>query len=157
MKTKKTAAKQTAAKKHPVTKKSSSTKKNSGDKKLPGYPHYPQSDDIMNSGEKKVPLDEPVTNRQADLSEVEKRRRANDPLLNKGTAADVSDEEALNLGDENLADDEGDDEDLRHRPYPVDMAGDDLDVPGSELDDDMEDIGEEDEENNLYSRSDNED
>ena len=29
--------------------------------------------------------------------------------------------------------------------------GDSLDVPGSELDDDMEDIGEEDEENNYYS------
>ena len=27
----------------------------------------------------------------------------------------------------------------------------DLDIPGSELDDDMEDIGEEDEENNYYS------
>ncbi len=31
------------------------------------------------------------------------------------------------------------------------FAGDDLDVPGSELDDDNEDIGEEDEENNPYS------
>ena len=31
------------------------------------------------------------------------------------------------------------------------LAGDDLDVPGSELDDDNEDIGEEDEENNPYS------
>jgi hypothetical protein len=29
--------------------------------------------------------------------------------------------------------------------------GDSLDVPGSELDDNMEDIGEEDEENNYYS------
>jgi hypothetical protein len=29
--------------------------------------------------------------------------------------------------------------------------GDDLDIPGSELDDDNEDIGEEDEENNYYS------
>lgn len=31
------------------------------------------------------------------------------------------------------------------------VGGDDLDVPGSELDDDNEDIGEEDEENNPYS------
>jgi len=36
---------------------------------------------------------------------------------------------------------------------PLDM-GEDLDVPGSELDDDNEDIGEEDEENNSYSRPD---
>ncbi len=32
-----------------------------------------------------------------------------------------------------------------------DMAGSDLDVPGSELDDKMEEIGSEDEENNYYS------
>ena len=32
-----------------------------------------------------------------------------------------------------------------------DPLGDDLDVPGSELDDDQEDIGNEDEENNFYS------
>ncbi len=32
-----------------------------------------------------------------------------------------------------------------------DNEGDDLDVPGSELDDDMEAIGSEDEENNYYS------
>lgn len=31
------------------------------------------------------------------------------------------------------------------------MSGDDLDIPGSELDDDMEINGEEDEENNYYS------
>ena len=31
------------------------------------------------------------------------------------------------------------------------MSGDDLDVPGSELDDQQESIGSEDEENNYYS------
>ncbi len=35
--------------------------------------------------------------------------------------------------------------------------GSDLDVPGSMLDDAMEDIGSEDEENNYYSQSDNKD
>lgn len=34
---------------------------------------------------------------------------------------------------------------------------DDLDIPGSELDDDLEEIGNEDEENNYYSLSDNDD
>ena len=38
-----------------------------------------------------------------------------------------------------------------------DKTGRDLDVPGSGEDDDMEDIGEEDEENNPYSLSDNND
>lgn len=32
-----------------------------------------------------------------------------------------------------------------------DLSGSDLDVPGSELDDAQEEIGSEDEENNLYS------
>jgi len=35
-----------------------------------------------------------------------------------------------------------------------DLSGNDLDVPGGELDDDQEDIGSEDEENNYYSLSD---
>ena len=36
----------------------------------------------------------------------------------------------------------------------LDGSGNDLDIPGSELDDDMEDIGSEDEENNYYSSGD---
>lgn len=38
----------------------------------------------------------------------------------------------------------------------TDLSGSDLDIPGSELDDDNEAIGEEDEENNYYSESDTE-
>jgi len=41
-------------------------------------------------------------------------------------------------------------EDMNETADPIDM-GADLDVPGAELDDDEEDIGEEDEENNSYS------
>ncbi len=37
------------------------------------------------------------------------------------------------------------------KDFNEDMSGYDIDVPGSELDDDMEIIGSEDEENNLYS------
>ena len=37
------------------------------------------------------------------------------------------------------------------KPLGEDLSGDDLDVPGSELDDEMENIGSEDEENNYYS------
>ncbi|MFT3704277.1 MAG: hypothetical protein QM802_18055 [Agriterribacter sp.] len=44
------------------------------------------------------------------------------------------------------------DDDVEHGD-PLDM-GEDLDIPGSELDDEDEDIGEEDEENNSYSRPD---
>lgn len=37
------------------------------------------------------------------------------------------------------------------KDFDVDKSGDDLDVPGAELDDDQEAIGSEDEENNYYS------
>lgn len=37
------------------------------------------------------------------------------------------------------------------KSFEQDMSGDDLDVPGSELDDRQENIGSEDEENNYYS------
>jgi hypothetical protein len=52
---------------------------------------------------------------------------------------------------QNLALDATDEEDtLNETGTPLDM-GEGLDIPGSELDDDNEDIGEEDEENNAYS------
>ncbi len=37
------------------------------------------------------------------------------------------------------------------KDFRDDKSGDDLDVPGAELDDEMEDVGSEDEENNYYS------
>jgi hypothetical protein len=37
------------------------------------------------------------------------------------------------------------------KEFNEDMVGDDLDIPGSELDDEQEKIGSEDEENNYYS------
>lgn len=87
-----------------------------------------------------------------------------------GTEADVTEEDLQLLGDKDQDMDGGDDELARSSALDdTDLdgdklneaderrAGDDLDVPGSELDDDNEDIGEEDEENNYYSRSDNTD
>jgi hypothetical protein len=41
------------------------------------------------------------------------------------------------------------------KDFEDDKSGNDLDIPGSELDDEMEEIGSEDEENNYYSNSDN--
>jgi hypothetical protein len=40
---------------------------------------------------------------------------------------------------------------MNEKSFTDDMSGDDLDVPGSELDDQQEAIGSEDEENNYYS------
>ncbi|HKC66827.1 MAG TPA: hypothetical protein VKG26_01220 [Bacteroidia bacterium] len=44
---------------------------------------------------------------------------------------------------------------LNEKDFRSDKSGDDLDVPGSELDDEQENIGSEDEENNYYSLGDN--
>ena len=66
--------------------------------------------------------------------------------------SDVTDEDMQALGPKDLSMDMGEDEQLlKNRVWPVDMAGKDLDVPGSELDDENEAIGSEDEENNSYS------
>jgi hypothetical protein len=40
---------------------------------------------------------------------------------------------------------------MNEKDFEDDLSGDDLDVPGAELDDSNEEIGEEDEENNYYS------
>ena len=70
---------------------------------LPGYPKYPEKDDMYAKGEK--------------LDDI-------DPDDGSSLRASADDEE---------------------------NPGDDLDVPGAELDDADEKIGEEDEENNYYS------
>ena len=87
-----------------------------------------------------------------------------EPITNadEDANAEISDEE-LTLLDE--ASEEGsDDEDLARATLDnkdddgeelneaIDHSGSDLDVPGSEFDDDNEVIGEEDEENNYYSQ-----
>lgn len=64
---------------------------------------------------------------------------------------DVTDDDLEALGPKDLSMDMGDDEQLKHRTRPVDFTGKDLDVPGSELDDEQEAKGSEDEENNGYS------
>ena len=76
--------------------------------------------------------------------------------LAKDAKVTKEDLEALGPKDANLSDDGGDDEQLIERKRKVDFTGDDLDVPGSELDDAQERIGSEDEENNLYSNADEE-
>lgn len=74
---------------------------------------------------------------------------------------DQSIENSMSVDNDNLSrsaldnfDDEGDL--LNEEIFAEDITGGDLDVPGSELDDANEDIGEEDEENNSYSQADTE-
>jgi hypothetical protein len=69
-----------------------------------------------------------------------------------GNESDVTKEDLEALGPKDQSINMGEDERvLKNRVWPVDMAGEDLDVPGSELDDQNEAIGSEDEENNSYS------
>jgi hypothetical protein len=82
---------------------------------LPGYPVYPEDEDIYSNYEEEKDIDPEDTFKKKESGEKFKVRRNPEKEL----------------------------EDL--------FPGDDLDVPGSELDDDMEIIGSEDEENNYYS------
>jgi hypothetical protein len=157
---KKTTAVKKSAKKTPAAKKASASKSKPRPKDknedLPGYPYYPSSEDIMNSPEEKLGLD--IENPEAPLVLNENTNietpSLDDPDLVTGNNADVTQEEQEELGTDELAMDMGDDEDLKQRIFPVDMEGNDLVVPGSELDDGQEEIGSEDEENNFYSHAD---
>ena len=129
-------------------KKTTKNSKPSGKDEFPGYPKYPASEDIMNR-EKKIPLDQDGTtindSVEAPLSTKPKKSGKSKKSETDVTKADLR---ALN-SEENTF--EGDDEELGDRVYPVDFAGKDLDIPGSDLDDNEEMVGSEDEENNSYS------
>lgn len=142
--------------------KSKSRNKKTFREEFPGYPHYPVKEDIMNSPDEKLSIDlekpenplvkEPVREITPETMLPEKGSEEDFPLV-KGNSADVTKQEKQELGDPNLSMDLRDDDDVfRDRPEEErDMAGEDLVVPGAELDDDSERIGSEDEENNLYS------
>lgn len=121
---------------------------------FPGYPHYPSNEDIMNPKnemervqvdvENLAPSDKLATPRQQPASPAEKENIArtnttedDDLRIVEGTEADLTREDLNML---NAAD----------GAYRAGGA-EDLDIPGSELDDENEAIGEEDEENNYYS------
>src|ERR1044071_328178 len=98
-------------------KKTEGPKKESTDtteEDLPGYPHYPASEDIMNSSEEKLGLD--IENPEAPLVKdtTGNAELVEDELgLKEGTSADVSNQDLANLGDDELAMDLGDDEDRK--------------------------------------------
>jgi len=65
-------------------------------------------------------------------------------------------EDNINLKRSALDNTDDDGELLNEGSMADDLSGEDLDVPGSEDDDENEEIGEEDEENNSYSQADTE-
>jgi hypothetical protein len=130
---------------------------------LPGYPHYPSEDDIMNPkhGFKKIAADEELANSTRLSGKAVNRPQDNDENLQpaqdddvkivRGTEADVTREDLALLGDRNEDQDLGDDELTGNARVDDTDEEQDLDIPGAELDDQEENIGEEDEENNYYS------
>lgn len=91
---------------------------------FPGYPEYPASEDIMNRKNRDNEVD-------LDINEVTGSFRRNSELQ--------PDKKKFKENDE------------QEETWKQDKTGDDLDIPGAELDDESEAIGEEDEENNIYS------
>lgn len=129
---------------------------------FPGYPHYSAKDDIMhpsNRMEKVTPDPEKLTRsgNYLDTKNVDKPVSSSldtaadiddDLIIVPGTEADVTKEDLLILGEQDIDDDEETAVDTKIFSGELDTE---LDVPGDELDDANEDIGEEDEENNYYS------
>ncbi len=135
------------------------------DQDFPGYPHYPASEDIMNQRTESHRVDMDVENLPANRNtsgvsqrflagqNSEKAEEAmqpqpgsgNDNLdIQMGTEADVTNDDLAILDATNA-----------EIGIPQNVSNEDintdLDIPGSDLDDENEIIGEEDEENNYYS------
>jgi|SRR5690606_23596923 len=112
---------------------------------LPGYPHYPNSEDITR----------PENAKRVDLEPTDSESELPDEMEDEinivpGTEADVTAEDLEMLGPKDEDMDMGEDE-TTPRIMAENEDGADLDVPGAELDDENEALGEEDEENNYYS------
>lgn len=145
------------ARKTSAKKLSGTAKPKAGEEKeFPGYPKYPASEDIMNRDTRaEGNLDDEVNMKLSkgytDANEEVVESVEDELKPAKKNPYDVTDEDMEALGPEDLSMDMGDDEQLKHRNRPVDFSAKDLDIPGSELDDDKEEVGSEDEENNSYS------
>lgn len=109
-------------------------------------------------------LDEPDLSKIDDLEQPQAREMAgpvpkdlkldDENEFARGNESDVTEEDLQALGPKDLSMDMGEDEELlKNRVWPVDMAGEDLDVPGVPDDNNGLDqaIGPEDEENDFYS------
>ena len=134
------------------------------DQDFPGYPHYPAKEDIMDQRTDMHRVDMDVENfagsknksgvsqrflnsdksANSNQSRSSESEESDDELgIKEGTEADVTEDDLVILNGTNAE---------IGTPQNVSEEDlDDLDVPGAELDDNNEMIGEEDEENNYYS------
>ena len=136
------------------------------DQDFPGYPHYPAKDDILNpeNNTERVDVDLENVNRSTGSirlqeKDIERKNQAqsiseeeeDDLGIVEGTEADVTEDDLLILQASDGVIGPNREEDLNTTDSRADINAVDLDIPGTELDDDNEAIGEEDEENNYYS------
>jgi hypothetical protein len=134
------------------------------DQDFPGYPHYPAREDIMDQRNDISREDIDVENlpnsknstgvsqrfqagqnrEQGEESRTPGTTNEDDLGIREGTEADVTDDDLaiLNSTDAEI----GKPQNISNEDLTTD-----LDIPGSELDDENEELGEEDEENNYYS------
>jgi hypothetical protein len=154
------ASKRIPSKNRPTTKEQTSDIQQKDAGQFPGYPHYPAGDDITRNSKRidadieDLSLSKTITPKTQKRTSAKLKRKTADELVDeslKNSSNDLTKEDYEALGPKDLSLDMGDDEELKHRRRPVDFAGKDMDVPGSEDDDDREAIGSEDEENNSYS------
>lgn len=138
------------------------------DDEFPGYPHYPASEDIMNSdsGARKVSTDPDEINRanaysanhgrdsdEKPVSPLQEEDETEDDLIIvSGTEADVTEEDLLILGPKDQDMDMGDDELIRGKLDPIGVTDDGLDIPEDDIDEGADEaVSEDDEENSYYS------
>lgn len=95
-----------------------------------------------------------ITNNESENLDRESEISPLDKQLLDRAGAESRDEENLSRSELDDTDDDG--ELLNETSSGTDFSGDDLDIPGAELDDLNEEIGEEDEENNAWSEADTE-
>lgn len=127
------------------------------DQDFPGYPHYPAKEDIMDqrTGSHKVDMDMENMASARNATGVNQRNTKQDNRqsaegnkeelnIRSGTESDVNEDDLAALNSTN--DEIGVPQNISNEDLNTD-----LDIPGSELDDNNENIGEEDEENNYYS------
>ena len=121
--------------------------------KFPGYPHYSQEEDFLVSPAERMELDMEKFPVRVPVEKPEEQtdNQGNAVEIVSGTEADVNAEDLAALGPEELNMDMGDDEQLKNAGERFDRTAEELDIPGTELDDENESIGSEDEENNYYS------
>jgi len=113
---------------------------------FPGYPHYPAGEDATQPQNNNGFLSTDIPKREDNDTTID-----SDDEIVMGTEADVTPEEQELLASTydyeklDITDQDGDE-----------LVEGGLDIPGAELDDADEALGEEDEENNYYSLGDNE-